>query len=68
MSKCIFCGKELTEKDIVVSTNGWAYCKKCKKPLCDTTIQDDTHWIKKGLKNKIIKKKSYMDLMLQGYM
>ena len=63
--QCYWCKKELTTDDIVISNNGWAYCKKCKKPMCDVTIQDPDHFVKKN--EKKIEHDDFFDLMMRGY-
>ena len=42
--KCIRCKKELTVNDIVISSSKWAYCKKCREPMLDMTIQPKEHF------------------------
>lgn len=49
MSRCIFCNSELTTENIVISLNGWVYCKECGQPIFDINIQDEDHWIKKNI-------------------
>ena len=43
--QCHWCNQELTIDDVVICNNGWAYCKKCKKPILDMTIQDPDHFL-----------------------
>lgn len=47
--KCKWCGENLTTEDLYISSNGWVYCCKCSKPLCDVSIQDKNHFIKINL-------------------
>lgn len=65
MGKCMHCNSELNLEDVVVSSNGWVYCKKCKSPYCDLLIQDKDHWIKSNLDK--VEQKGYIDLVMEGY-
>lgn len=63
--KCIRCKKELTTDDIVISSNTFAYCKKCKQPMLDITIQDPDHFLKRH--EKEIEHDTDIHLMLRGF-
>lgn len=63
--QCYNCGKKLTINDIVISSSGWAYCKKCKRILYDVTIQDPDHFLKKN--EKKIEHDTDIHLMLKGF-
>lgn len=63
--KCIFCGKKLKINDIIIGSNKWAYCKKCKKPILDMTIQSAEHFLKRN--EAKIEKETHIKLMLEGY-
>lgn len=65
MNKCRYCGSELNPKTIKISSNGWVYCKECKKPYLDVDIQDSDHWVKKHIDE--IEKGHYIDMMMEGY-
>lgn len=62
---CYWCKKELTTDDIVISNNGWAYCKKCKKPMFDMTIQAPDNFVLKN--EKKIEHDDFFSLMMRGY-
>ena len=64
--KCHWCNSELTVKDVVISDNNWAYCKKCKKPMLDMLIQPEEHFLKQN-KDKI-EHDNHISLLIQGYM
>ena len=64
--KCRWCKKELKLKDVVLSSNMWIYCKNCKKPILDYTIQPEENYFKKNRKK--LETDSEISLMLKGYM
>lgn len=64
--QCHWCNQELTIDDVVICNNGWAYCKKCKKPILDMTIQDPDHFLKQN--EKKIEHDGYIELIMRGYM
>lgn len=64
--KCLFCHKELGVKDIIISSNGFAYCKKCKHPMLDMTIQSEDHFFKRN--ESQIEHADYISLMMEGFM
>lgn len=64
--KCPFCHKELGVKDIIISSNVWAYCKKCKSAILNTAIQDEEHFIKRNWEQ--IEKCDAISLMMEGFM
>ena len=61
LTKCIFCNNDLTVKDVVLSSNGFVYCKKCKHPILNSFIQEENQWSKK------LKKRNAIDLLMEGY-
>lgn len=63
--KCLWCKRELTIDDIVIGS-GWAYCKNCKKPMLDVSIQSPEHFLKRN--EKKIEHNGYIELMMKGYM
>ena len=63
--KCICCKKELTVNDIVISSNKWAFCKKCKQPMLDTLIQPPEHFLKRH--ENEIEHDTDIHLMLKGF-
>lgn len=63
--KCLRCKKELTVDDIVISSNTFAYCKKCKQPMLDMTIQSPEHFLKRH--EKEIEHDTDIHLMMRGY-
>ena len=64
LTKCIFCNNDLTVKDVVLSSNGFVYCKKCKQPVLNALIQHENHWSKKY---NNLKKANAIDLLMEGY-
>lgn len=63
LTKCIFCNNDLTAKDVVLSSNGFIYCKKCKQPVLNALIQDENHWSR----NDNLEKANAIDLLMEGY-
>ena len=63
--KCIMCKKELTTDDIVISSNTFAYCKKCKQPMLDMLIQPPEHFLKRH--EDEIEHDTDIHLMLRGF-
>ena len=63
--KCIVCKKELTTDDIVISSNTFAYCKKCKQPMLDMLKQPPEHFLKRH--EDEIEHDTCMNLLFRGY-
>ena len=63
--KCIHCKKELTVNDIVISSNTFAYCKKCKQPMLDMPIQPPEHFLKRH--EDEIEHDTDIHLMMRGF-
>lgn len=63
--RCLWCKKELTVNDIVISSNLFAYCKKCKQPMLDMTIQPPEHFLKRY--EDEIEHDTDIHLMLRGF-
>lgn len=64
--ECYWCKSDLTVNDIVISNNGWAYCKKCKKPMLDMHIQPEENFLKRH--ESEIEHADCIELMMRGYM
>lgn len=63
--KCRCCKRELTINDIVISSSKWAYCKKCREPMLDMTIQPKEHFLKRN--ENYIEHDTDIHLMLKGF-
>ncbi len=63
--KCRYCKKELTVNDIVIGSSKWAYCKKCRQPMLDTTIQPKEHFLKRN--ENYIEYDTDIHLMMKGF-
>lgn len=63
--KCWRCKKKLTVNDIVISSSKWAYCKKCREPMLDMTIQPKEHFLKRN--ENSIEHDTDIHLMLKGF-
>ena len=63
--RCLWCKKELTVNDIVISSNLFAYCKKCKQPMLDMTIQPSEHFLKRH--EDEIEHDTDIHLMMRGF-
>lgn len=62
---CYWCKNDLTVDDIVISNNGWAYCKKCKKPMLDMLIQTEENFLKRH--ENEIEHADCIELMMRGF-
>lgn len=63
--KCYWCKKKLTTDDIVISSNKWAYCKECKRPMLDMLIQSPEHFLKRH--ENEIEHDTDIHLMMRGF-
>lgn len=66
MIKCFWCESELKVDDVIISSNKWAYCKNCKKPILDMLIQPEEHFLKRN--EDKIEHDDHISLMMKGYL